>query len=189
MTFKRAFFLWFLLEVMLLFFPMLIYGFSIDAIHVTTRFSGRLSLLIFSLLFILPPEKRELSLSSRSYHIFAIAHGIHLIELLSFVYLNHTVLNPIRLTGGFLAYVFVFIMPYLATRAAKSKISVTSFKRIQYGYDFYIWLIFFLTYLPRILGKLPLAGGTFSEHVTLFVWVCIMPLLKLISLLKFKTIR
>src|SRR6185295_2992030 len=89
-------------------------GWNIDGLQFTTRYSGRLSLFIFSFIFLLHPNKKEslVGLLSENYYlVFAVAHGIHLIELLSFVTLSGTELVPYRVAGGFLAYLMIFLMP------------------------------------------------------------------------------
>ena len=151
-------------------------GWSIEGLQATTRFSGRLSLLIFSFIFLLhPKEKPSLSfyLSDCYFLIFAIAHGIHLFELLSYVYLAGIPLVPYRIAGGFLAYSMIFLMPWVHQRFDSGKVSATRFKTLSFAYLFYVWLIFFMTYVSRVNGSFPNAGGTHSEHVALMGWVCV----------------
>ena len=161
------------------------YGWSIDGLQATTRFSGRLSLFIFSFIFLLhPKEKPTLSfyLSDGYFLIFAIAHGIHLFELLTYVSMSGIVLVPYRVAGGFLAYSMIFIMPWFQRQADLLKISASVFQTLGLVYLFYVWLIFFMTYLSRVSGDFPNAGGTHSEHVALMGWVCVMLGMKLFSL-------
>ncbi len=161
------------------------YGWSIDGLQATTRFSGRLSLFIFSFIFLLhPKEKPTLTfyLSNDYFLIFAVAHGIHLFELLSYVYLAGIPLVPYRVAGGFLAYSMIFLMPWLQQRFDSEKVSAIKFKTIGLLYLFYVWLIFFMTYLSRLNGSFPNGGGTHSEHVALMGWVCVMLGMKLLSL-------
>src|SRR6266481_5176603 len=73
------------------------YGWNLEGLQATTRFSGRLSLFIFSFIFLLyPKDKRILTFyfSEKFFLAFAIAHGIHLIELLSYAGLSGTTLVP-----------------------------------------------------------------------------------------------
>src|SRR5690242_19369658 len=119
MSFKKALLLILLAELLVGVLGLANYGLTLEGLQATTRFSGRLSLVIFSLIFIYISFSREsLSaiLSTKPFLIFAIARGIHLIELLSFVYLSQNELIPIRLLGGFVAYLFIFIMPFLHAR-------------------------------------------------------------------------
>jgi hypothetical protein len=83
-------------------------------------------------------------------------------------------LNPLRVTGGFLAYVFIFIMPSLFDLNQKEKVSSKAFATCEIIYHYYVWLIFFMIYLPRVRGLIPMAGGSYWEHVALLGWVSLM---------------
>lgn len=158
------------------------YGLTLEGLQATTRFSGRLSLAIFTFLFILLPFNRKgLSqiLSSKPFLVFAIAHGIHLMELLSYVYFSDANLIPTRLAGGFLAYVFIFVMPSLQSYYESGKIGKKKFKIAENIYLYYVWFIFFMSYLPRVQGKLPHVGGSYKEFLVLLIWVCTLLILRL----------
>ena len=166
------------------------YGWSVEGLQATTRFSGRLSLFIFSFIFLLhPKEKSKLSfyLSDGYFLVFAIAHGIHLMELLMYVSLAGIPLVPYRVAGGFLAYSMIFLMPWFQLRFDNQKITATKFHALGLSYLFYVWLIFFMTYVSRVSGSFPNVGGTHSEHVTLMGWVCVMLVIKLGILFKGNT--
>jgi hypothetical protein len=167
-----------LFESLIILFSVLSEGFSLEALHVTTRFSGRLSLLAFSLILLLYDKRGVIQLNV-AFLLFAILHGIHLIELVSYVYLSGVELIPIRVVGGFIAYIMIFAMPFFVSIHEKGKLSLENFHRVEAIYFSYVWLIFFLTYLPRVMGKLPNVGGTFTEHVILFLVVILVGLLKL----------
>ncbi len=160
------------------------YGWNVEGLQATTRFSGRLSLFIFSFIFLLyPNDKRALTFyfSEKFFLAFAIAHGIHLIELLSYVTLSGTPLVPYRVAGGFLAYVIIFLMPILQHRAEKGKLSTSRYQSLGMVYLFYVWLIFFMTYVGSLRAELPNAGGTRQEYLTLIGWVVIMLGIKIVS--------
>lgn len=184
MSFKKALLLILLAELIVGLLGIYNYGFNIEGLQATTRFSGRLSLVIFSLIFIYLTVNRErlpYFLSAKPFHIFAIAHGIHLVELLSYVYLSKSDLIPLRLAGGFLAYVFIFIMPIAHTRFENGKISIKRYSLTENIYLFYVWFIFFMSYLPRVQGKLPHVGGSYWEFVVLLCWVCLLMIAKILS--------
>ena len=126
-------------------------------------------------------------LSDKPYLIFAIVHGIHLIELLLFVSLSGVKLIPIRLAGGFLAYVLIFLMPLFTAWKDAGKITLKKYLVLETVFYYYVWFIFFMTYLPRVQRKLPQAGGSYQEHVILLAWVCAMLGMKITSLFAFKS--
>jgi hypothetical protein len=77
-------------------------------------------------------------------------------------------------------------MPILHQLRSKDRLAARTFFILEIVFVYYIWLIFFLTYLPRVQGKLPLSGGTFSEHVALLGWISTMLGMKLTGLIQFK---
>lgn len=175
------------LEILIIVVALLFEGISLNALQTITRYSGRLSLIIFSAIFLLYNKPIiTVWLSDRFYLLFAIVHGIHLIELLLFVSLSGIKLIPIRIAGGFLAYAYIFSMPILQSIREQGKISIKTFAIVELVFVYYVWLIFFLTYLPRVQGKLPLAGGTFGEHVALLGWTSTLLGMKLAGLIQFK---
>ena len=180
-----------ILELLILLAAVLLDGFSLAALQTTTRFSGRLSLFVFSIIFLsqLQPEKANRLLSSNPYLVFAIVHGIHLIELLLYVSLSGVQLIPVRVAGGFLAYTLIFAMPYLFILRNKSKITEKAFTRSETFYQFYVWFIFFMSYLPRVMKTLPNVGGNYWEHVLLFGWVIAIFIIKVLGVIKFSPAR
>ncbi|HRJ31106.1 MAG TPA: hypothetical protein PLV21_13870 [Cyclobacteriaceae bacterium] len=162
------------------------FGYTLEGLLAVTRYSGRLSLAIFSIIFILLPvhdQRLSAVLSSHYFLVFAIAHGIHLLQLLGFVYLSGNELIPIRLAGGFLAYAFIFAMPVIHHYTKTGKVSDQKFRWAQSVYLYYVWFIFFMSYLPRVQGKLPNVGGNYSEFVVLLCWVCALLGMKLPALI------
>lgn len=162
------------------------YGYTLEGLQATTRYSGRFSLLVFSIIFMLMPGQEQVlrqTLSPNPYLIFAVAHGIHLLELLSYIYLSGTPLIPLRLAGGFVAYLFIFVMPLLHNRFLQSRLTIATYTVVINVYLYYVWFIFFMSYLPRVQGKLPHAGGKYWEFVVLLCWVCVMLGSKLSQLL------
>lgn len=189
MKFKDALLSTLIVEVGVALLAVINYGANLETLQAVTRFSGRVSLGIFSLIFLFQ-NHRYLNvkniLSEKYFSIFAIAHGIHLIQLLSFVYLSGNELIPVRLAGGFLAYALIFIMPYAQHRFELTKITIKQFSTLTLIYLYYVWFIFFMSYLPRVRGELPNVGGSYSEFVVLLAWVSLMMGVKLQSILMSK---
>jgi hypothetical protein len=175
---SRVFVAWIAIEILIILFPIASYGgATLEALHITTRFSGRLSLIAFSAILLTRGKSSAPGwVSDKPFHLFATLHGIHLAELLLYVTWSGTTPIPIRLLGGALAYAFIFVMPLASTKFAGPKMS-----KMEIAFFSYVWMIFFLTYLPRVLGKLPNVGGTFTEHVILFAWVILLGLSKMMD--------
>ncbi len=189
MKFKDALLSTLIVEVGIALLAVINYGATLETLQAVTRFSGRVSLGIFSLIFLFQNHryvKVTNILSEKYFSVFAIAHGIHLIQLLSFVYLSGNELIPVRLAGGVLAYVLIFIMPYAQHLFELNKISIKQFSTLTLIYLYYVWFIFFMSYLPRVRGELPYVGGSYSEFVVLLAWVSLMLGVKLQSILMSK---
>ena len=189
MKFKDALLSTLIIEVGVAVLAVINYGATLETLQAVTRYSGRVSLSIFSLIFLFQNHRYipvKLTLSEKYFSIFAIAHGIHLIQLLSFVYLTSNELIPLRLAGGFVAYLLIFIMPYAQHLFERHKISHKQFSTLTLIYLYYVWFIFFMTYLPRVRGELPNVGGSYSEFVVLLAWVSLMLGVKLQRLLMSK---
>lgn len=189
MSFRNAFLITLIVEVGIALLAVINYGISLEALQALTRFSGRTSLTIFSLIFLFQNHtyvKVKSILSEKYFLIFAIAHGIHLVELLSYVYLSGIPLVPIRLAGGFLAYLIIFAMPWIESLSNQFKISERQFSMITLFYLYYVWFIFFMTYISRVEGTFPNGGGTYFEHVTLLGWVALMLGIKLSEMFRKK---
>lgn len=157
---------------------------TVSQLQCVTRLSGRLSLLMFSFIFLLYPLRKNVLkniLSSRYLLLFALQHGFHLVVLLTYVYLSGVVLVPYRVAGGFFAYAIIFLMPWFEARVAKGKLTMPAFDRVMTFYQFYVWFIFFMTYVARVNRTFPNAGGTYEEHVTLMSWVCVAVVIKVIT--------
>ena len=185
MNWKRIVLIVIIAELLIAILAVNNYGFTIEGLQAVTRFSGRLSLFIFSFVFILLPRNRNFLhtiLSDKPFLIFAVAHGIHLLELLSYVYLSQAKLIPLRLAGGFVAYLIIFLQPFSQYFFESGKLNEKKYWFTENIYLYYVWFIFFMSYLPRVQGKLPNVGGTYQEFVILLAWVCVLLGMKLSTL-------
>lgn len=186
MSFRKILILVVFLEALIGAFAYLNYGLTLEGLQAVTRYSGRLSLGLFSFIFLLLPKNEQKAasiLSAKPFHVFAVAHGIHLVELLTYVGLTGNELIPIRLAGGFLAYAMIFAMPFIQIRYEDGSVPTKKYLLLQTIYLYYVWFIFFMSYLPRVQGKLLNVGGSYWEFVVLLSWVCMMLGMKLSSLL------
>lgn len=178
MTFRRSLLLVLAAEALVVVAAVLLYDFNISGLQAATRFSGRLSAFIFGLIFILLPYHRERLtgiLSDKFFLAFAVAHTIHFIELFWYNMLIGGTFIPLRVAGGALAYLLILTMPFFIGKVADRKKQL-----LENIYLFYIWLVFFITYLPRIQGKLPYVGGTYPEFVVMFIWICLLLVIRII---------
>src|SRR4051812_33202060 len=115
MNSKSAFALMLLLEMLAILLGVISYGWTLEGLQAVTRFSGRVSLGIFSVIFLFynhPVINVKRALSDKFFLIFAVAHGIHLFELVSYICFEHSPVIWYRLLGGVLAYSLIFAMPW-----------------------------------------------------------------------------
>lgn len=186
MPFRASLILVLLLELGCVVLALLNYGWTMEGLQAVTRFSGRLSLFVFSLIFLLyqqPGGNLKRILSEKFFLVFAVVHGVHLAELLAYVYLSKADLIPYRLLGGMAAYAIIFVMPWIATRHEKGLVTSRSYTQFALVYLYYVWFIFVMTYIPRVMGASPHAGGSYIEFVVLLGWVFLMLGIKLSQLL------
>jgi hypothetical protein len=191
MKFKDALLSVLIIEVGVAILAVINYGATLETLKAVTRFSGTVSIGIFSLIFLFQTHrfvKLKNILSEKYFLIFAIAHGIHLLQLLAFIIVSGNELIPIRLAGGMLAYTLIFVMPYIQYLAESGRINESHLKRMNLIYLYYVWFVFFMTYYPRASGSLPITGGTYKEFVILLAWVMFMLGIKISSLIKHKSI-
>lgn len=177
MRFQSALALMLLLEMLAILLGVINHGWTLEGLQAVTRYSGRVSLAIFSIIFLFhkhPVVNFKRVLSEDFFLIFAIAHGIHLFELLSFLHYSDRPIIWIRAAGGMIAYAMIFIMPWIQSKYERGMVTDKRFNQATLIYLYYVWFIFFMTYLPRVRGELPGAGGSYKEWVILLGWVSIM---------------
>jgi hypothetical protein len=152
------------------------------------RLSGRVSLLFFGMLFVyatvfplVEPGSEPLRLKFIMARNFTIIHIIHFFLLATAVKLSGFELVPTRVAGGALAYLMIVLFPFILKRKLFTSLS------LRWGFHFYlayVWLIFFITYLTRVLGKAsPVTGSMFTYQVLLFI-VSILMLWRISFLIK-----
>jgi len=144
--FKDALLSILIIEVGIAVLAVMNYGVTLESLQAVTRFSGRASLAIFSLIFLFQKHryiKLTSILSDKYYLIFAIVHGIHLAQLLTFIYLSGNKLIPVSLAGGFVAYLIIFIMPYAQHRLKVGNVPLKQFATLNLVFLYYVWFSFF----------------------------------------------
>jgi uncharacterized membrane protein len=70
-------------------------------------------------------------------------------------------------------------MPILADRLEQGRFSEKEFSIMIIVFQYFVWGIFFLTYLPRVRGLSTSVGGGYIEHVVLLGWISLMLGMKL----------
>lgn len=179
MTFQSAFALILLLEMLAILLGVINFGWTLEGLQAVTRYSGRVSLAVFSGIFLFHNHQVQALnvkrwLSDKFFLVFAIAHGIHLLILLSYLYYSQPPIIPVRLLGGAVAYAMIFVMPFIQSKYELGMMTSKRFDQAVLIYLYYVWFIFFMTYLPRVRGELPNAGGSYRDFVILLGWVSIM---------------
>ncbi len=149
------------------------------------RYSGRVSLLLFSFAFLFYPIIRgrsEIETHQRKLVLyFAIVHLIHFGFLATYIYLSQSELIPVRLAGGALAYLLIIVYPIILSFKPAAKFWNNFFPLVYY---YYVWLVFFLSYLPRIRQQLPDVSGNLETYYVLFVYVILLLLVQLFLMQK-----
>ena len=134
-----------------------------ETFRLSARYSGRLSLVIYLICFYhftfsYIKKKTEKKLKD-SIIIFCFLHYIHFIFLALAVYLNDLPIIPIRLTGGFIAYLMILIYPFI----------ISKIKKIIYHlvFFYYVGIVMAITILGRIRGTFEGAEPEFFHYLGL----------------------
>lgn len=189
MPFSSALPLILLLELMAIIYGIATYGWTLEGLQAVTRFSGRVSLGVFSAIFLFhkhPFLNVRRLLSNKFFLAFAVAHGIHLFEVLSYLYFSGAQPVWTRAIGGMIAYAFIFTMPWLHNRWESQQLSTKRYQQAVLVYLYYVWFIFFMTYLPRVRGTVTDVGGSYKEFVILLGWLSIMMGFKWAEIIRIK---
>ena len=134
----------------------------------SARLSGRVSLLFFLFYGIYATRHPSVEIDSVALSVktmlvrdFAIIHVIHWVFLAIAVKLSGFELVPFRVLGGSLAYLMIVLMPFIYQKKLLLNVSLVT---MQHVYIFYVWLIFFMTYLSRVREQTPTATGSMSAY-------------------------
>jgi methionine sulfoxide reductase heme-binding subunit len=166
-----------------LIWAVLSYGQTVEAAQAMVRFTARISLFIFSLVFVASSLHRifrsdftaALLKNRRQFGVsFAFSHTAHLLSIIIFFRLSGTQAPMLTLIFGGLAYLLIYAMAFTSNNWSVKKLGAKNWKILHKVGVFYIWSIFFITYLGRVLpGKVdePKPGGTKTEFVIAFLVV------------------
>src|SRR5262249_39621611 len=153
------------------------YGQTVEAAQALVRFTARISLTVFVFVFTasalhrffrsnftaaLLKNRRRLGLS------FAYAHTVHLLAIVVFLALIHTKPPTISLIFGGFAYLLMYLMALTSNDASVKKMGVKNWKRLHKVGIFWLWFIFFATYLKRLTPNAASdsrPGGTRTEFI------------------------
>ena len=80
----------------------------------------------------------------------------------------------------------IFFMPFLTNGYRKGRVSSGLYYKAETIILYALWLVFFVTYLQRVQGRVPIVEGEYKEHVALLGWISIMLGYKLSGLLNRK---
>jgi methionine sulfoxide reductase heme-binding subunit len=146
-----------------------VFGATVEGAQAAARWSARTSFLLFALAFTGPSWNRLFqspaahAVADREWPLtlaFAGSHLVHLVALAVYVSLTGHELDPVRLAGGALGYALLLLVLFRPPARSWA--------------FYYLWFIFFMTYLPRVRGTLPGAGGapwTFPLFLSLVVLI------------------
>jgi DMSO/TMAO reductase YedYZ heme-binding membrane subunit len=156
------------------------FGWGIDGLEAVARYSGRAGLLWFGLVFLISPMHRfapgdltRLALRQRrnvglafGYH-----HFVHLAFLLTYVSVSGKGINVARTLPGIVGYVFLFVMMATSSDEMVTRIGRRNRRRLHLTCLWYLWFIFLLTYVVRLVGMAPNVGGGTIEFVVCISFV------------------
>ena len=153
---------------------LVVFGTTMTGAQAAARWTARVSFALFALAFAGPafaalfPGRAARAVAAEEWPLtlgFVGSHLVHLAALGVFVTLSGRELDPVRLAGGVLGYALLVVILFRPAARAWA--------------FYYLWFIFLMTYLPRVRGTLPGAGGapwTFPLFLSLVVLVLVVRL-------------
>ena len=158
------------------------YGTGIEGLQAVTRYTGRAGLLWFSIIFLLAASHRFRGGAAtrdalRITVAFGIHHTVHLALLLAYVWGSASGLDVSRAAGGMLGYVLLFAM--MATSRSAEDAGPFRYRALHELGLWYLWVVFALTYVPRLAGKLPNVGGGRNEFLACMTLVVVIATVRL----------
>lgn len=156
------------------------YGVGIVGMQAVARLAEYFLLTLFSILFLISDvPKVHFLLSVKPYHVFSLPAGFYLAALFLLFYFSGTIVVSLQIAAVLVTCVLIFSMPFLTNQRDAAKLEDRKFRIFEMMFLYYIWLYFFLTYLPRASGSYGITGGTYTEQVLVLGWVSLMLGMKL----------
>jgi hypothetical protein len=167
LSFSKLVFLGVFLEVLILLVSYLLHPELEETFRYASRYSGRLSALVFLYGFYLYadafPQPLDENVALRNIiRLFAILHIIHFGFLATNVYLNEIPLIPVKLIGGALAYLMIVLAPF---KLHQVKVP------FQLTYFYYVTFVMIMTYIARAKGDFVGAEPFWFHYLALFVFL------------------
>lgn len=142
---------------------------GLAAHQASARFTARVSLALFVTLALLHAQPARRDRARQLMAPFCAVHLFHFACLASYLQALGTWPKPTNLVGGGVAYLAIVAMPVLEHHAARIR-PLT--REIAEGFYLgWVSFIFLMSYLLRVLGKVPGAGGSPAQHQALFMVV------------------
>jgi DMSO/TMAO reductase YedYZ heme-binding membrane subunit len=140
------------------------YGTGIEGLQAVTRYTGRAGLVWFSVIFLLAARHRFADAEKAQGGLrillgFGLHHTVHLVLLLSYLNASGHPLILSRAAGGMVGYLALFAMMATSSIAARERLGNAGWQAFHQVALWYLWIVFVLTYVPRVLGKAPNVGG------------------------------
>ncbi len=141
---------------------------DLEAYKAAARYTGRVSLALFAAIAVLYaiPARRETARAIVAP--FAAAHVFHFGCLAAYLSMTGGWPAPARLAGGALAYAMIVGMPFVQRASGLRERARTIAENV---YLAWVGVVFVITYVVRMLGKIPQATGSREEYLGLLAVV------------------
>ena len=138
-----------------------------ETIRLSARFSGRLSAVLFLMVFFLFAISKGGKVERdtpffNNLILFTVLHIIHFGFLAANVFMNAIELIPVKLVGGALAYGMIVAAPWVFDRLKRG---------LQLVYFYYVSLVMIITYFARANGDFQGADPSLIHYVFIGIYI------------------
>jgi DMSO/TMAO reductase YedYZ heme-binding membrane subunit len=142
---------------------LLVWGVGEDGVRAVIRYTARTSFALFTLAFVASALHRlrhssfsRWLLTNRRYVgvSFAVSHGLHLVAILVLARISAAFVAELEagtIIGGGLGFVFVGLLAATSFDVSAAWLGPRWWRRLHLTGLYYLWFIFFVSYLPRAL--------------------------------------